>query len=403
MVLDSQQSQHAQSSQPIRDTTQQLHVVFVGRWESEKWVDAIVDARYSLAAHHPDVLARMKFSFFGDGSCRNLLVGAQREISALDLTLYGWTPKADIYRFCQQHAVDVFLMPSLFLETFGLVAGEAIAHGIPVITRKKWWAAQFVLDDLFALDTYRDMAACFLSLVELSADALVWYRHHAQKKALLYTKKQRYDTFQQICDRYNISLQNDAKILFVSDYKAILWGIERHILDVMWYMSRFFSPHLFAGSFQSVWMRRIGLWWSSCNLWAAWWFLRAVFSVQPALIWWHSVHRYMWWLVVCLGWWRWWQQIVMYHDFWLFHPFPSRVYDEQDIYASASWKWYMQASPAWYMRPLVCIKWCLSRLTLFMLRSSCCVHLVPSAYMVPLVKAHLWPAVHVETLPHFVV
>ncbi len=65
------------------------------------------------------------------------------------MILYGKVSHKDMTRYFSQ--ADVLLMPSRFLETFGLAAMEALSQGVRVIGFRKGGLSSFIPEEL-ALD-----------------------------------------------------------------------------------------------------------------------------------------------------------------------------------------------------------------------------------------------------------
>ncbi|MDR2191038.1 MAG: glycosyltransferase [Candidatus Peribacteria bacterium] len=99
-------------------------LLYYGRLEKEKGFDSIIE----MIPAFPDV----DFFIFGKGSL-------EKELLALTnhhhLHYFGWQPLAKIQSYLAN--IDYCLMPSEFLETFGLSALNALSRGIPVIGYQK--------------------------------------------------------------------------------------------------------------------------------------------------------------------------------------------------------------------------------------------------------------------------
>ncbi len=103
-------------------------MLFVGRLVREKGVETLLDAAPSVLVAHPEA----KFIVAGGGGMREELVAraAGRGLSAKVL-FPGFVSEADLPRLYAVAEVAVF--PSLY-EPFGIVALEAMAAGVPVVT-----------------------------------------------------------------------------------------------------------------------------------------------------------------------------------------------------------------------------------------------------------------------------
>jgi glycosyltransferase involved in cell wall biosynthesis len=102
-------------------------VLFVGRMVPEKGVQVLLAAAPALLAAHP----RTRFVIAGGGERAHLEAQARAAGISGRVTFTGFLPEADLPRL---YAVaDVAAFPSLY-EPFGIVALEAMAAGVPVVT-----------------------------------------------------------------------------------------------------------------------------------------------------------------------------------------------------------------------------------------------------------------------------
>jgi glycogen(starch) synthase len=102
-------------------------VLFVGRLVREKGVEVLIDAMPEVLAAHPEA----KLVVAGGGWWGNLAAQASARGIGRKVAFAGFVPDADLPRL---YAVaDVAVFPSLY-EPFGIVALEAMAAGVPVVT-----------------------------------------------------------------------------------------------------------------------------------------------------------------------------------------------------------------------------------------------------------------------------
>jgi glycosyltransferase involved in cell wall biosynthesis len=95
-----------------------VHVLFVGRLERYKGLYLLLEALRGI----PNV----KLTVVGDGSYRNEL---ERLAEGIDVRFEGYHSFPAKY----YAGADIFVMPSLGPEGFGIVTMEAMAHGLPCI------------------------------------------------------------------------------------------------------------------------------------------------------------------------------------------------------------------------------------------------------------------------------
>jgi UDP-glucose:tetrahydrobiopterin glucosyltransferase len=84
------------------------------------------------------------------------------------------------------------LMPSRFLETFGLVALDSLALGVPVVAEKKGGLIPFVIDDSLRIDSAHSLVVRMKELIHTPSLSL---RQKALEVASFYTPSRRVDIF----------------------------------------------------------------------------------------------------------------------------------------------------------------------------------------------------------------
>lgn len=113
-----------------------LNLCFIGRLEREKGVHVLIEMLTTIAndselatffVHH------VSLDCFGSGSYLHALQKLQ--VSHSFLKVHGYQPNHIIQKTLQN--AHFMLMPSWFLETFGLSALESCIAGVPVIGPKK--------------------------------------------------------------------------------------------------------------------------------------------------------------------------------------------------------------------------------------------------------------------------
>ncbi|CAO3361151.1 glycosyltransferase family 4 protein [Azospirillum palustre] len=124
------------------------HVLFVGRLSREKGAALLADA----AAE-----AGCPVRFVGDGDEMETVRRLNPEAE-----LAGWLPPHDVLE--EVRRARALVVPSLWYETFGLAAYEALANGVPVIVSDNCAAAEAVLSGengfLFRSGDTADLARC---------------------------------------------------------------------------------------------------------------------------------------------------------------------------------------------------------------------------------------------------
>ena len=306
-----------------------LWLLFYGRLEKEKWFDQLVLAIKELNKRKVD----FEIFIFWKWSLESQLF----EVHDKNVHFFGWKPLDEIKKYLAN--IDYCLMPSEFLETFGLSALNALSWWVPVIWYKKWWLEPFIFQEcnLF-LAKWNTTAERIVSIVEKLAkktnperisdkEELEW-----KIKKLLpeYTEDARYQRFLKMA---NIRDEDKKKILIISDFINKAGWIETYIHDVK-------------NLLESRW-HEVALRWSTLPSWSKWqrkkrfWLLLSPFNFwssgdlkdvleaeRPDIIWFNSLLRWLGPNVIKTTWkWRkenkydckFW---MMYHDFGYFYPFP---------------------------------------------------------------------------------
>lgn len=106
------------------------HVVYAGRLSSEKGVETLIAAAR--------LLPQLQFLIAGDGPIRKELEGIAPE----NVTFVGWLNKTQLSDFYSKARLAV--VPSRWLEPFGLVVTDAMSNGLPVVAARIGGPAEIV-------------------------------------------------------------------------------------------------------------------------------------------------------------------------------------------------------------------------------------------------------------------
>lgn len=192
--------------------------VFVGRITQEKGFDRILQSVYSLLQEQ---LTDFVIHVYGRGDMEQRL--RDHLGYGTYLIYHGHVPKEQFLQ--ERKSYQYTLMPSKFLESFGLVALDSLAVGVPVIGMKKGGLAPFIFDEL-AVESYETFFSCMKRLIT-GFDAAI--RKAQSDKALQiageYTVQQRRKQFSNLS-----GLSKGATVLLVSDYAVDIGGIENYLL-----------------------------------------------------------------------------------------------------------------------------------------------------------------------------
>ena len=314
-----------------------LWLLFYWRLEKEKWFDQLVFAIKELNKRKVDY----EIFIFWKWSLESQLF----EVHDKNVHFFWWKPLDEIKKYLAN--IDYCLMPSEFLETFGLSALNALSRWVPVIWYKKWGLEPFIFQEcnLF-LAKWNTTAERIVSMVEKLAkktnperikdkEELEW-----KIKKLLpeYTEDARYKRFLNLA---NSKDEDKRKILIVSDFINKAGWIETYIHDVKHLLeSRWHEVILWGSTLPawSKWQRKKRFWLllSPFNFWSVNSLNEVLEEEKPDIIWFNSLLRWLGPNVVRAAW-KWRKQNksdckfwMMYHDFGYFYPFPSELYHIED-------------------------------------------------------------------------
>ena len=319
------------------------------------------------------------------------------------VSYYGFQEKKKVFE--TRKKCHYTLMPSRFLETFWLSALDSLSVGVPVIVPNKWWLAQFCIqwNQINLSKKPEDFCKQIQKIIE-NFNQEQWKTLSIQSQEIFqkYTKEKWISRFQMLS-----WLQPWAKILLVSDYIVHIWGIESYLFSIKSLLedSWYFVEIIWCENKRLAYNRLVSMFGTFRNNKGANLFKKKIKEYKPDLVWRHSLQRWFGPLVLyeakhCRS-----TQRVMYHDFWLFHPYPSKVYKEEQINTAKTFLGYMKEwiRAKWWQMPLQIIKRISSVLIKRQLKKNIDMHLVPSSYMEPLIYTQyskLKKGV-VKTLNHF--
>jgi hypothetical protein len=190
-------------------------------------------------------------------------------------------------------------------------------------------------------------------------------------------------------------LQPGSSVLIVNDYAVDIWWLENWLwlmierLQAAWYTVAWYGS-----SKKKYWFGRfVDLLGTLINVPGFSWLKKMVHKTNPDLVWFHSVHRRLWWLpFFAVKKER--KQWLMFHDFGSFHPYPSHVFLENQVKISLTFRWFRkEAHSSWLFFPLVFAKWCSLRILRSIMKQRMQKFFVPSPYMETICSRHLWKKV----------
>lgn len=113
------------------DFSQRKFITFSGRISAEKGPDIFLEA----AKHYAD-RNDLEFLVIGDGFSRDEMEKLARRLQLKNVTFTGWIDDRERYFDILSHT-KVLIVPSLWVETFGIVMLDAFQCGVPVIASNR--------------------------------------------------------------------------------------------------------------------------------------------------------------------------------------------------------------------------------------------------------------------------
>jgi len=168
------------------------YIAFAGRLTEQKGVDTLIDALSMLARNGCEI----ELHLAGEGDVTRWRAAAEARGIADRVRFLGWLDGADKARFYQ--GATVFCLPSQF-ESFGIVALEAMFHGVPVVSSRVGGLSELVDDGVTGiLVESGDAGALARSLQRIVSDALLRDRMGAAGRE----RATRFYTSEAMADRY---------------------------------------------------------------------------------------------------------------------------------------------------------------------------------------------------------
>ena len=315
---------------------------------------------------------------------------------------YGWMKKNDIIPYWK--TMDFFIMPSQFLETFGLTACESLLCWVPVIGNKKWWLIPFIDNTLNLQSAPGSTDGEKLVHIMKSLITHTTTKDHfsslIKQTQTSYSKTTRYGQIQAL-------LPEKEPVLYISDYINYNGGgIETHIHDsikFLWQQDH--DTKLYwhqAPTWKFVLLKKLAVMAISIfNIPDTIKIKKKIKKWKTWLIRRHSISRVIGWLPVACSDHN--NQIISHHELGLFHPYPSKTHELDHIPKAWSLSSFIQA---WNSKNPIIVasiigKFCLVRLIHKQLKKKVKTHIVPSERMIDMVKQR-HPYANVVCIPHFV-
>ena len=339
----------------LNNTT--LHIGYIGRLEKEKWIEIIKEAILQTRDQNYDIVWHICW----DGSYYPDLL----TLSSERVHIHGHLSKGSLLETLED--IDIILMPSLFLETFWLVALEVLSLGKPVVWFRQGGLEDFIhpslaLDPLSPVDSFFDIIQQGdFPLVDVSTFSYDAWRENLAKM-----------------------VKDEEKILLVNDYIVPIGWAEIYLLELKKSLESLGKTVQIYGYSSPVSpLKRIVLmilapfsFWRKKNIQSV------ISDYQPDLIWMHSILRYIWpfWVagivesgVKCY---------MTHHDLGLISSRPSMIYRESDIPLNISLGNWVPKKINVFSILSILYKWLYIRWIWRILSERDMLHFVPSSWMI---------------------
>lgn len=376
-----------------------MQFLYVGRLDKEKWIETLILSIEQLISKRK----QFHINIYGQWAYTSH-VKSLSNIHPKYVTYHWRKSKKEI--IWQRKQADYFIMPSTFLETFWLTACESLLCWVPVIGNKKWWLIPFIDDtlDIQQILWENDWEKLYILISKLIDNNIskTWY------ESLIQTTRKTYTTTQWITSIERIFWNNKNKILMISDFINYNWGgIETHIHDACHLLQdNNYDITIYgnqAPTGKRATLKKLTLMTKSlCNIWDYYTIWKEIKRKRIWLIWRHSISRVIWQLPL-RGTDNTTQQIITHHELGLFHPFPSKTTDENQIPDARSLTAFIKAGQTnnFFKKIAIIGKYCMIRCIHKQLQKKIKTHIVPSARMIPMVRQR-HPNANIICIPHFV-
>lgn len=393
-----------------RDRSISPRFVFAGRLVREKWFDLVIDVAREFLSHEK---YRGLIEIYGDGPLRANLISELSAFSGFFDASKGATipPKAQVVYFGQVDGTRVaeafarshyLLMPSRFLETFWLSALEAIESGVPVIGFDQWGLRQFLLSEHRVLPDF-SRKDIFLRAVVGVDSTFSWANWRRQSLSVQdIAKKYSKDIWLQ--EMRKILSPTIKKVLVISDYSDQIWGIETHIkgcIEILkWNSFAVDSLFWMKGGNRSA--RYFWLFFSWGNIVYMIRLWMKLYLFRPDAVWIHSELRCIGplGLLPLLNYRG--QIIKTYHDLGYFWAFPTQFTSESSLRWKMNFSHFYSLSRGWHRYVFVHILakyWQVQAIRRSIGTRG--IHIVPSEFMIPVVKNFVSHPAAVVQISHF--
>ncbi len=336
----------------------EIHIAYIGRLEKEKGIEVVIKCLKRAIVEERKII----WHICGEGSYMEDFQNIQHS----HLKVYGHLDKKSLDSVLEK--TDLVLMPSLFLETFGLVALETLSHGVWVCWFSQGWLRDFihpslVLNPIDPVNSFfRILDIWVFPVIDVSVFSYnIWISRlkeltqWADKILLINDYLDSIGWAEQYFHELARSLRSIGKTVEVSGYS---WKTNRYIRIYLMLL----APFAF---------------WRGITL------SRHIHRFDPDLIWMQSVLRYIWphWVRVVSGSKH--KKYITHHDLGLITPRPSQIYSETDVPGSPKLGDWVPRKIDIFAIISILIKWIYIRWIWSFLQKKTITHILPSTWMSP--------------------
>ena len=337
-----------------------IHITYIWRLEEEKGIELIIDC----IKNGRETKQNIVWHICGDGSYMGDFLELEKYEKS-DIRIYGYIDRQKINEILTE--TDLVLMPSLFLETFWLVALDTLIQWIPVCGFARGGLVDFVHPSL-TLDPSDPMGS-FFQILDRGEFPLLEVSDFA------------YDIW---IERLRDLTDGVDRILLVTDYTSMVGWAEQYVYDLALALHsigkevEIYGYEWIVGRWMRLWLMLM----TPLAYWRGIALDTKIQQYQPDLIWMHAVLRYIGPHGIrsmsrahC-------RKYITHHDLGLITPYPSRIYRESDIPASPRlWDWLSRSTMNIFTIFAVVGKW-LSSYWIWHYLSMCQItNILPSGWM----------------------
>lgn len=340
-----------------------MHIAFIGRLETEKGIEIVLEAIKRSIFEKRNII----WHICGNGS----YLAQLRSIDNPSVLVYWQLDRDGLDDVLKK--VDLVLMPSLFLETFWLVALETLTRWIPVCWFARGWLIDFVHPTL-ALDPLDPVGSLF-KILDTWVFPLVDISRFSPEIWLT---------------RLRELTEWNQKILLVTDYIGQVGWAELYVKNLSNALIGFWKEVEivgYSGNTHRI-IRIILMLLAPVAFWR-WRHIRwHIQKFNPDLIWMHTILRYVWPHGVaavssfeC-------KKYITHHDLGLITVQPSSIYSEKSIPISKNLGDWIPKKIDIISIIISLMKWCYVQFIWNSLSKKSITHLVPLPWMQPYFESY---------------